>query len=265
MSTPQAPVIFIHGLWLHSTSWRNWAELFSDAGYQTDSPEWPGVPEDLEQARQHPEYQAGKGLGEVIEHHAQYLASFDAKPVVIGHSFGGLVAQSLLGKGLAAAAVAIDPAPIKGVLPLPLAQLRSAAPVLANPLNRNKVFRLNKKQFRYAFGNAISEQESDQLHDKWTIPSTNKPLFDAAIANFNPKAASKVDTKRGDREPLLIISGTQDHTVPDAVSRAAYKLYRHSPAVTELMQFDRGHSITVDHGWREVAEASMDWLKAQGL
>ncbi|UQX88277.1 alpha/beta hydrolase [Jatrophihabitans telluris] len=258
------PVIFVHGLWLHSSSWQAWADLYSEAGYQTATPEWPGVADTLEETRAHPERQAGKGLAEIIKHHADYLKTFDSKPILIGHSFGGLIVQSLLGQGLAAAAIAVDPAQIRGVLPLPIPQLRSALPVLGNPLNFGKTFRPNLDQFAYGFGNALPRAESDDLHEQWTIPSPCRPLFEAALANFNPKSPAKVNVKNSARGPLLIISGTQDHTVPDAVSKAAYKLYRHSSAVTEFKQFDRGHSLTVDHGWREIAQAGLDWLKSQG-
>ncbi len=265
MSPSAPPVIFIHGLWLHSTSWQPWVEFFTEAGYQTATPEWPGVPATVEEARAHPETQAGKGLAEIIAHHAEVLKTFDTPPIVIGHSFGGLVAESLLGQNLAAAAIAIDPAQIKGVLPLPLAQLKSSLPVLGNPLNYGKTFALDSKQFKYGFGNALTQEESDELRDKWTIPSPNRPLFEAAIANFNPKAPSKIDVKNSTRGPLLITVGLQDHTVPPPVARAAYKLYRHSTATTDLKEFDRGHSLTIDHGWLEIAQASLDWLKSQGL
>ncbi len=259
------PIMFIHGLWLHSTSWRDWAELFSQAGYDVVTPEWPGVPATIREARAHPESQAGKGLAEIIGHHADIAGSLGIKPIVIGHSFGGLIAQSLLGQDLAAAAIAIDPAQIKGVLPLPPAQLRAALPGLGNPLNYKRSVAPDKKQFRYGFGNAISERESDELHDLWTIPSPARPLFEAAIANFAPNSPAKIDTRNSHRGPLLLISGRQDHTVPDVVTRAAFKLYGHSTAVTELKQFDRGHSLTIDSGWREIAETSLNWLKAQGL
>jgi non-heme chloroperoxidase len=265
MPPTKTPVVFIHGLWLHSSSWQNWVELFQAAGHPTYTPEWPGVASTVEETRAHPEAQAGKGLAEIIAVHADFLKSLDTKPIIIGHSFGGLIVQRLLGDDLAAAGVAIDPAQIKGVLPLPIAQLRSALPGLGNPLNYKKSVALTAKQFRYGFANAVSETESQQLFDAWTIPSPGRPLFEGAMANFNPHSPAKVDTHNNKRGPLLIVSGRQDHTVPDVVSRAAYKLYRHSTAVTELKQFDRGHSLTVDSGWREIAEASLNWLDSKGF
>lgn len=265
MNSSKTPVVFIHGLWLHSSSWQPWADLFAAAGHPTYTPEWPGVPDTIEEARAQPEAQAGKGLAEIIKHHADFVMSLDSKPIIIGHSFGGLIVQSLMGQDLGAAGVAIDPAQIRGVLPLPIAQLRSALPALSNPLNFKKSISLSQKQFRYGFANAVSEAESKELHEKWTMPSPARPLFEAAMANFNPRSAAKVDTHNNHRGPLLLISGTQDHTVPDVVTRAAYKLYRHSTAVTELKQVDRGHSLTIDSGWREVADTAMNWLDAQGF
>jgi pimeloyl-ACP methyl ester carboxylesterase len=265
MSASKPPVVFIHGLWLHSTSWTPWVELFAAAGHQTHTPEWPGVADTIEETRANPDRQAGKGLAEIIAHHTEFVRGLDARPILIGHSFGGLIVQSLMGESLGAAGVAIDPAQIRGVLPLPITQLRSAGPILANPLNRRKAVSLTKAQFRYGFGNALSEEESDQLHDRWTIPSPARPLFEAANGNFNPHSPARVDTHNDTRGPLLLISGTQDHTVPDVVTRAAYKLYRHAKAVTELRQVDRGHSLVVDSGWREVADIASNWLVAQGI
>ena len=268
MPGARVPVVFIHGLWLHSTSWQPWAELFAAKGYEPVLPEWPGVPDTVAEAREHPESQAGIGIDQVIEHHADVVRNLSAPPVLVGHSFGGLVVQALLDDGLGRAGVAIDPAPIRGVLRLPPAQLRSAFPVLGNPANRKRSVSLTSEQFRSSFGNALAPDESSALHERWAIPGPGKPLFQAALANATPRsrAATAVDTRKADRAPLLIISGGADRTVPDSVSRAAYKMYGKSAAVTEFRQFpDRGHSLTVDSGWPEVAQAVLDWLTKQGI
>ena len=209
---------------------------------------------------------ANLSIDEVTDHYAGIISGLDEPPVIIGHSFGGLFAEKLLGQGLGAAAVAIDPAQIKGVLPLPLAQLRSGFPALGNPANLHRSVSLTQKEFRFAFGNAVSEEESEALHDRWTIPSPARPLFQAAAANFVMHSQAKVDTANSERGPLLLISGTADHTVPDVVTRSTLKQYRDSTAVTELKQFEgRGHSLTIDSGWREVAEAILAWLQANDL
>ena len=268
MPGSRVPVIFIHGLWLHATSWQPWAEFFRAAGFDPIAPEWPGVPDTVAEARAHPEDQAGVGIDQVIDHFAGIVEGLPVPPVLVGHSFGGLVVQALLDRGLGRAGIAIDPAPIRGVVRLPAAQLRAALPVLRNPGNRKRAVSLTQAQFRYGFGNALPPEEADRLHELWTIPSTAKPLFQSAVANTMPRgrAATAVDTARNDRAPLLIISGGADHTVPDSVSRAAYKLYGKSAAVTEFRRFpDRGHSLTVDSGWSEIAEAAMDWLAKQGI
>jgi pimeloyl-ACP methyl ester carboxylesterase len=259
-------VLFIHGLWLHATSWGAWSELFEQAGYHTSAPGWPGEPDTVEAARAEPDSVADQGIDDVVAHYTKIIEGLDSKPILIGHSFGGMIAQKLLGLDLAAAAVAIDAAQIKGVLPLPLSSLRVTFPVFKNPANRHRAVALTAEQFRYGFGNAISEQESDELFERWAIPSPGKPLFEAAAANFDPHSPAKVDTANQLRGPLLLMMGGRDHTVPEAVTRATLKQYRHSDAVTDIVEFaDRAHSLTIDHGWREVADTTLTWLRQHSL
>jgi pimeloyl-ACP methyl ester carboxylesterase len=266
MADSPIPVVFIHGLWLHASSWQPWVDLFREEGYAPVAPGWPGEPDTVAEAREHPELVAGKKLAEVIDHYRAIVKGFDRDPIIIGHSFGGLIAEVLMGEGLGTAGVAIDPAQIKGVLPLPLAQLKAGLPALGNPANISKAISLTDKEFKFGFGNALSEEESDELHDKWTIPSPVHALFEVAVSNFNPHAASKVDVDNSSRGPLLLISGTADHTAPDVTTEAAFKLYRHSAAVTTIEKFEgRGHSLTLDHGWRQVADEVLAWLNHEGL
>ena len=263
MTASRTPVVFIHGLWLHATSWNRWLDLYRDAGYEPIAPGWPGEPETVRAARENPDLVADTGIDDAVGHFAEIIGALDVKPIIIGHSFGGLLAEKLLGQDLAAAAVAIDPAQIKGVLPLPLAQIRAALPVLGNPANLHKAISLTAKQFRFGFGNELSEEESDDLYEQWSIPAPARPLFQAAAANFVVHSEAKVNTANQTRGPLLLISGKQDHTVPDVTTRSTLKQYRDSTAVTELRQFEgRGHSLTIDSGWREVADATLEWLQA---
>jgi non-heme chloroperoxidase len=266
MTSAGRPVVFVHGLWLHATSWGPWAEFFGAAGYAPLAPGWPGDADTAEGTRSQPDRVAGKGLDDVVEHYTRIIADLDTPPIVIGHSFGGLIAQRLLGQDLAAAAVAIDPAPAKGVYYLPPSALRVASIALRKPANRNLAVALTREQFRYGFGNAIPEQESAELYDRWNIPSPGKPLFEDALANFTPSSPAKVNTGNKSRGPLLITAGGRDHTVPHAISTATRRLYHKSPAVTDLKEFpDRGHSLTIDHGWREVAQEALDWLRQRSF
>jgi len=260
------PVVFIHGLWLHASSWQPWIDLFREAGYDPIAPEWPGGPDTVAEARANPQAVAGYGITEVADHYANIITGLPEKPVVIGHSFGGLLVQNLVGRGVTAAGVAIDPAPIKGVLALPVSALRVASIALRNPGNRTKAVSLTAEQFRYGFGNALSIEESRELYEKWAIPSPGRPLFQAAVANFSPNSPAKIDIANTTRGPLLLTSGGHDHTVPPAIVKGTHKLYAKSTAVTELKEFpDRGHSLTVDHGWEEVAQTSLDWLKQHSI
>jgi non-heme chloroperoxidase len=264
-STP-TPVVFVHGLWLHATSWEPWVELFRDSGYAPTAPGWPGEPATVAEARANPSSVAGRGIDDVVAHHAEIVGGLGTKPIVVGHSFGGLIAQRLLAEGHAAAAVALDAAPIKGVIFLPPSALRVASVALRNPANRSRAVSLTRAQFRYGFGNALEEAESDELYDRWAIPSPGKPLFEAAAANLSPRSPAKVDTRTAARGPLLLTAGGRDHTVPPAIGRATRKLYRRSPAVTDYREFpDRGHSLGIDSGWREVADAVIGWLRQQNL
>ena len=260
------PVVFIHGLWLHASSWQPWIELFRSAGYEPIAPGWPGEAATVAETRADPEALAGSGVEEVTQHYAGIIDTLDRPPVLIGHSFGGTIAEKLLGEGRGAGAVAIDAAQIKGVLPLPLSALRSTVPVFKNPANRHRAVSLTADQFRYSFGNALPPEESDGLFENWSIPAPGKPLFEAATANFSPHSPVAVETDNEERGPLLLVMGGQDHTVPEAITKSTLKQYRHSSAVTDLIEFvDRGHSLTIDHGWREIADACLAWLSAHEL
>ena len=261
-ATGRIPAVFVHGLWLLPSSWDRWAEVFDAAGYAALAPGWPDDPETVAEANANPDTFANKTVGDVADHFAEVIGKLDRKPVVIGHSFGGLLAQILAGRGLSTATVAIDPAPFRGVLPLPISALRSSAPVLANPLNWNRAVPLTYEQFRYAFANAVDEAEAKELYEAYAVPAPGAPLFQAATANFNPWTEATVDTKNPDRGPLLIVSGERDHTVPWAIANASYKRQQHNPGVTEIVEIaGRGHALTIDHGWREVAETALAFVK----
>jgi pimeloyl-ACP methyl ester carboxylesterase len=261
-ATGKTPVVFVHGLWLLPSSWDRWGALFAEAGFAPLMPGWPDDPETVGEANAHPEVIAGKSIGEVADHLAGIVRQLKKKPAVVGHSFGGLMAQILAGRGLSAATVAVDPAPFRGVLPLPLSALKSAWPVLGNPANRNRAVPLTYEQFRYAFANAVSEDEAKQLHETYAVPAAGKPLFQAAAANLNPWTEAKVDTGNPQRGPLLIISGQKDHTVPWAIANASFKQQHGNEGVTEIVEIpNRGHSLTIDSGWREVADKALAFVQ----
>jgi non-heme chloroperoxidase len=259
--TGRTPVVFVHGLWLLPSSWDRWAGVFEQAGYAPVQPGWPDDPETVEEANAHPDVFAHKTIRQVVDHYADVVSALTKKPVMIGHSFGGLVVQIMAGRGLAAATVAIDPAPFRGVLPLPLSSLKAASPVLGNPANRGRAVPLTYEQFRYAFANAVTETEAQDLYATFAVPASGAPLFQAAASNLNPWTEDKVDTRNPDRGPLLIISGENDHTVPWAISNASYKKQKRNKGITEIVEMpNRGHALVIDSGWREVAETALAFL-----
>ncbi|MER5911200.1 alpha/beta hydrolase [Streptomyces sp. NPDC001982] len=258
----RTPVVFVHGLWLLPSSWDRWAAVFDEAGYASLTPGWPDDPDSVAEANARPEVFAGKSVGQVADHFADLVGRLERKPVVVGHSFGGLITQMIAGRGLAAASVAIDPAPFQGVLPLPFSSLRAASAVLGNPANYHRAVPLTYEQFRYAFANAVSEEEAKELYERFAVPAPGEPLFQAAVANINPWSEVKVDTLSPERGPLLVISGEKDHTVPWAIANASYKKQaRNEHAVTEIQEIPgRGHALTIDNGWREVAETALAFV-----
>jgi pimeloyl-ACP methyl ester carboxylesterase len=261
-ATGRPPVVFVHGLWLLPSSWDRWAAVFEEAGYTALTPGWPDDPQTVEEANEHPEVFAKKTVGQVADHFEDVIGHLTRKPAVVGHSFGGLLAQILAGRGLTVAAVAVDPAPFRGVLPLPVSTLKSAFPVLGNPANRNRAVPLSYEQFRYAFANAVGEDEAKELYNTYAVPAAGAPLFQGATANLNPWTEAKVNSKNPVRGPLLLISGEEDHTVPPAIVKASFKKQQRNEGITEIASIPgRGHALTIDSGWREVCDVSLAFVK----
>jgi pimeloyl-ACP methyl ester carboxylesterase len=256
------PAVFIHGLWLLPSSWANWTELFEQAGYAPLSPDWPDDPKTVGEARANPDAFAKKSLKQVGDHTTEIINALDKKPVVLGHSTGGLVAQILAGQGLSAATVAIDPGVFRGVLPLPASVLKGVGPFLLDPRTRGRAITLSLDQFKYGWTNALDEDESKRLYETYHVAGSGMALAQMGNANLNPWTESKVDTKNPERGPLLIIDGESDHTVPWAIANAAYKRQRRNAGVTEITKIpNRGHSLTIDHGWQEVAQTALDFVE----
>jgi pimeloyl-ACP methyl ester carboxylesterase len=256
------PVVFIHGLWLLPSSWDNWARVFEEAGYAAVTPVWPDDPDTVEEARANPDVFAKKTLNQIADHTAEVIGKLDKKPAVMGHSTGGLLTQTIAGRGLAAVSVAIDPGPFRGVLPLPISALKSAAPVLLNPFNRGRAVTLTLDQFKYGWANALSDEEAKQLYDTYHVAAPGVALMQMANANLNPFTQARADSRNPERGPLLIIDGEKDHTVPWAIANASFKKQKRNEAVTEIVKIpNRGHSLTIDSGWREVADTALAFVK----
>lgn len=266
MSKPtRLPVLFIHGLWLHPDSWQPWQDRFAVAGYDTLAPGWPGVAATVAETRAHPERLADVTINQAAEHYAGIIAGLPVRPVVIGHSFGGLLALKLLDHQLAAAVVAIDPVPIQGVLRLPPRQLRATWPALGRPWRRHQALSLSPGQFTYAFANRLTGVESADLYRTAVIPAPTRPFWQAAVANWMLRAETKVDVRQPG-QPLLLMAGGQDHAVPASTTRALWRRYRRPMSATDLKQWpDRGHSLVIDDGWSELADYTLEWLRTQGL
>jgi non-heme chloroperoxidase len=262
-TTGRQPVVFVHGLWLLPSSWDRWAQVFEGAGYTALTPGWPDDPETVEEANANPAVFANKTVGQVADHYEKIVRGLQRKPALVGHSFGGLLVQILAGRGLATATVAIDPAPFRGVLPLPVSSLKSAWPVLHNPANRKRAVPLTFEQFRFAFANAVNEDEAKELYATFAVPASGVPLFQAAAASLNPWTEAKVDSENPERGPLLFISGEKDNTVPWAIAHASFKQQqKHNSGVTEITEAkNRGHSLTIDGGWREVADTALAFVR----
>jgi pimeloyl-ACP methyl ester carboxylesterase len=258
----RVPVVFIHGLWLLASSWDRWKDLFEAAGFAPVAPQWPDDPASVAEANAHPEVFAHKTVGQIADHMAEVIEQLSKKPMVIGHSFGGLLTQIVAGRGLSRASVAIDPGPFRGVLPLPFSALKAASPVIANPRNRGRAVPLTLGQFRFAFANVVSESEAKELYESYAVPGSGVPLFQAAFANINPWTEAKVNCRTPDRGPLLIIDGERDNTLPLSMARAAYKRQKKNPGVTEFVTIsNRGHSLVIDSGWREVADTALNFVR----
>jgi alpha-beta hydrolase superfamily lysophospholipase len=218
---------------------------------------------EVEDLRRDPSPLDGLGVSEVVDHYAGIIGGLDRPPILMGHSFGGLVVELLLDRGLGACGVAISPAQVKGVLRLPPAQIRTTFAVLGNPANRKRTVELTPEQFHYAFTNTMGEAESKAVYDRYEVPGPGRVLFEAAFANFNPSAPTKVDFHKDDRPPLLVIGNSEDHTVPASVSREAAHRLAKSKAVVDYREFPgRPHWTAGAPGWEDVADQALEWALA---
>jgi non-heme chloroperoxidase len=261
-ATGLQPVVFVHGLWLLPNSWERWAAYFEGAGYTTLAPGWPDDPETVDAAKAHPEVFANKTVGQIADHMDHVIRRLHRKPAIVGHSFGGMIVQMLAGRGAAAATVSISPAPFRGVLPLPLSAIKSGWPVLSNPANRHRAVPLTFEEFQYGFANAVSQHEAQELYENFAVPGSGTPVFQSAVANFNPWTEAQVDSENPQRGPMLIIAADEDHTVPVKVSKAAFKRQERNGGITEIVEMHgRGHALTIDHGWRDVAETALSFIR----
>lgn len=262
MRSTTKTVVLIHGLWMTSLCWEKWVDRYTAQGYRVIAKSWPGMDVGIEELRRDPSPIATLGITEIVDHYERIIRDLDEAPYIIGHSFGGLITQILLDRGLGSAGVAIAPAPVKGILFLPFSTLKVSFPALSNPANAHRAVPLTPEQFHYAFTNNLSEQESLAVYQRYAVPGPDHVLFQAALANFNPHAATAVDFQNNERAPLLLVSGGEDHVSPASVVEANFKLYRKSQAVTEYKEFPgRTHYTLGQDGWESVADYALTWAE----
>jgi alpha-beta hydrolase superfamily lysophospholipase len=257
-------IVLVHGLWLTALSWEHWVDRYTARGYRVIARSWPGMEGNIDDLRRDPSGVAGLGLTEIVDHYDRIVRELDNPPIIIGHSFGGLITQILLDRGLGAAGVAIDPAPIKGIWVLPFSELKAGFPGLENPFQQHRAVALTLPQFNYGFTNHLSEEETRPIYERYAVPGPNHILFQASFANFNPHAATTVDVHNDERAPLLLLAGGKDQTVPASVVEANYKLYSFSTAITDFKEYpERTHWTIGQPGWEEVADFALDWANHQ--
>lgn len=257
-------IVLIHGLWMSPLSWERWVERYSERGHRVHVPAWPGMEGSVDDLRRDSSRCARVGVAEITDHYEAIIRGLDRPPIVIGHSFGGLVTQLLLDRGLGAAGVAIHPVPIKGVRALAPSSLRVASVALRNPANARRAVALTPGQFRYAFANTLDDEAAAAAYERYAVPGPGRPLFQATTASLNPRAPTRANVRNGDRAPLLLLGGGRDHTVPAVTTRANFKLYARSGAITEYREYpERSHYTVGEDGWAELADDVMRWAVQQ--
>jgi len=258
-------VVLIHGLWMTPLSWEYWANHYTERGYNVYAPSWPGMERDVRALRRDPESYADIGFKQIVDHYEKLVIDLEYAPIIIGHSFGGLVVQALLDRGLGCCGVAIASAPIKGIWTLPYSTMRVVTPQLLTMSGR-RCAALTPAQFHYAFTHTCTREESFLIYQRYAVPGPDRVLLQTELANFNPFAETAVNTRRNNRAPLLMIAGGEDHLIPPRIVKANQRAYRHSTALTEYKEFPgRTHFIIGQNGWEEVANFVLDWSRGQEI
>jgi pimeloyl-ACP methyl ester carboxylesterase len=251
-------IVLVHGLWMTPRSWEHWVERYTQRGFKVIAPAYPGLEVEVEALRIDPSPIETLTIEQVAHHYETIIRGLPRPPIIMGHSFGGAFVQILLDRGLGVAGVAIDSVQVKGILRLPLSTIKAALPVLSNPANRHKAVPFTLEQFRYAFTNTLSEPASATVYERYHVPAPGRFLFDGALANFNPHAATRVDFDREDRAPLLFIAGGEDHLVPPSLNKSNARHY--NTGIIAYKEFPgRSHYTLGQAGWEEVADYALEW------